>query len=379
MNLEVDYYLTHRPRQPKRVIAEYVSRNGVLVPRIFDTLAEALQADTFFIARSEHTQDYDGVSGLLTSKVIKKGSTWGLVKKPQEEFEAKLRTKDIGVVETYCSMYGLDPKSFVDSTSYSYWEYIPGVKRVVAADSAILNRYHIFSYMPSDSTQDGVNHYTILEDGKTVLSASYDLEPEYSQAFPALIEVYDRVRHLPNFNPKNCPVMEMKTYQGQIYFLQYLLTQPFKPAAFVLDREPKADEIEAILVRGVTGSEGRIYQVKAGCALEEFEDWRLDGVEASLDTYQFELYHEFTSKQRQAMFITSDMAKVTTEVNTRHFMRSKLFKPPLSVVLDRDEADQRIFAKYGYNGKSYSDSMPHVVNFWVISDGRRAYVKPIFT
>jgi len=63
-----DYYLEDRSRlqgQPKRTIADYVEQQGILVPRRFDSLEEAQASGLPILARSEHSQDYDGVSGLL--------------------------------------------------------------------------------------------------------------------------------------------------------------------------------------------------------------------------------------------------------------------------------------------------------------------------
>ncbi|MBS3095869.1 hypothetical protein J4480_00345 [Candidatus Woesearchaeota archaeon] len=66
----MDYYIQNPERlqgQPKRTIADYVEQNGVLVPRRFDSLAEARKSKKAILLRSEHPQDYDGISGLLDS------------------------------------------------------------------------------------------------------------------------------------------------------------------------------------------------------------------------------------------------------------------------------------------------------------------------
>ena len=71
----IDYYLEDTTRlngQPKRTISDYVESQGVLVPRRFATLEEARRSRVKVIARSEHEQDYDGVSDLGESFVLSK-------------------------------------------------------------------------------------------------------------------------------------------------------------------------------------------------------------------------------------------------------------------------------------------------------------------
>ena len=65
-----DFYLENPAElkgQPKRTIGDYVESNGFLVPRRFDSLAEARRSKKGILLRSELTQDYDGVSWLLES------------------------------------------------------------------------------------------------------------------------------------------------------------------------------------------------------------------------------------------------------------------------------------------------------------------------
>ncbi len=65
-----DYYtenIAQLKGQPKRTIGDYVASQGILVPTRFDSLKDARASGKPFIARSEHPQDYDGVSGLVDS------------------------------------------------------------------------------------------------------------------------------------------------------------------------------------------------------------------------------------------------------------------------------------------------------------------------
>ena len=66
----MDYYEAdprRLQRTPKKTIADYVEQNGILVPRRFTSLREARASGVFTIARSEHEQDYAGVSGIFES------------------------------------------------------------------------------------------------------------------------------------------------------------------------------------------------------------------------------------------------------------------------------------------------------------------------
>ena len=66
----MDYYLQNPEAlegQPKKTIADYVEQNGILVPRRFDSLSEARKSHKRILLRSEHLQEYDGISGLLDS------------------------------------------------------------------------------------------------------------------------------------------------------------------------------------------------------------------------------------------------------------------------------------------------------------------------
>lgn len=56
--------------QPKRTIGDYVEENGILVPKRFTSLEEALDSNLQFLMRTEGLFEYEGVSGLLESHTI---------------------------------------------------------------------------------------------------------------------------------------------------------------------------------------------------------------------------------------------------------------------------------------------------------------------
>lgn len=85
-----DFYLNNPPRQPKREVGDYVEANGILVPRRFVNLDQALSSGKPFIVRSEHPQEYAGVSGLLHSFQVTKE----IIAKNRAEYGSKKRTLD---------------------------------------------------------------------------------------------------------------------------------------------------------------------------------------------------------------------------------------------------------------------------------------------
>src|SRR5688572_21954529 len=83
----IDYFLDNPPLQPKSEIADYVEACGILVPKRYVNLKEALASNKPFIIRSEHPQDYAGASGVLESIDIGKDKIEEAVKREKSEFE----------------------------------------------------------------------------------------------------------------------------------------------------------------------------------------------------------------------------------------------------------------------------------------------------
>ena len=126
--------------KPKATIADYVERNKILVPRRFATLDDALASGVPIIARSEHPQDYDGVSGLLHSPVIMPGDRIDegqVIKKILDAYRN---------IRRYCELMGFSETQFSNEVSVSFWEKLPGANISLAADSSIPGRYHIFVF-----------------------------------------------------------------------------------------------------------------------------------------------------------------------------------------------------------------------------------------
>ena len=104
-----DYWLEHPEAlqgQPKRVIGEYVESEGISVPRRFSTLAEARASGLDILVRSELQQDYDGISGLLLSLLLK----WFSPDMSEDGIKKYIWENGMeqGLGKNYCNLLGID-------------------------------------------------------------------------------------------------------------------------------------------------------------------------------------------------------------------------------------------------------------------------------
>jgi hypothetical protein len=284
-NKGVDYFLQNPPMQPKREVAEYVRANGVLVPELFDSFEDAVASGKRFIIRSEHPQEYDGVSGLMESFFIGdfelqriqdealKNLEWedyhGALRNLDdrenfflkalsdrlnggEELKFQLFLKQLNRVRSqrYCDLIGERLDDFESKVSYSYWEVLEGYNRSIIADTAVPNRFHIFT------TKEDVFHNYLIVDGVDTLYCGPGQLPEDLDNISGVIDFYQQINNLPNFDLQHCPLVEFQTFNGENYFLQYHRTRDKVESDFVLDRELKDGEVEACFVRGATCPDG---------------------------------------------------------------------------------------------------------------------------
>lgn len=379
-----DFYIEHPEElkgQPKRTIGDYVERNGILVPQRFDSLADAFASGKEFIARSEHPQEYDGMSGMLMSHK----SSWleeGI--KTEEELKAKgLGLPDIqrtGIWMQYIAL-GVSEEQFKQQVSYSCWEFHEGVNCSVVADSAIPKRYHIMS----NGFQLPVGlwyNYTCV-DGNTVVLEGGSKQPEdIRNELPKLLKLYESVRQLPRFDPAHCPIMEMQKVDGKIYFLQYHRTRDFMPADFVLDRPPKPTENRALFVRGVTPPDGCTYKITAvhgwiwGVGEEE-TDFRIPEQEegALWRDEEGKRFPEIMARKRRVQVINHNLKDILGSLVRNHFARSILFKPELTIV-----TEGLLYTSEEYKNwveKAIKTGEDQHIDVHVVSDGRTAYVERV--
>ena len=401
-----DRFLENPPRQPKKEIADMLEARGILVPRRFENLADALEAirqGREIVARSEHPQEYASAAGLLDSHVLgadkmakgkafcdEKGSKidWdnfyehfgradvehdaknrifgSLETTDQATFEDNLKKLSLPHVRRYCELLGLDVDKFTEGISYSYWEKIDGQNRSIVADSAIPGRYHVF-------TTEGYNYhnYAIVDNGQIVLDKPMVMTAELKAGLEEVIAFYEKIRNTEGFDPAHCPLIEFQTQEDQNYFLQYHRTRDMKPCSWQLDRELEEGEFEATFVRGATSPEGTVlnvamYYPRERATAETNED-------GSFDFHYDHIFSEVMSRRRVANFDNKSLYKLSVSCIDAHLPKSKLFNPQISISISDDnlppDLPEKMFQQTKESGK------PATIKVRVVSDGRKAYIK----
>jgi len=402
-----DQFLENLPRQPKKEIAEMLESCGILVPRRFKNLVDALEAvrqGGKIIVRSEHPQEYAVVAGLLTSydltvERMEKGRQYcegkgheinwnnyfryhsiGNVRDDAEnkifgslettgptDFEENLKKLSFPHVHRYCELLGIDVDKFYEDISYSYWEKIVGLNRSIVADSAVPERYHIF-------TTDGqyFHNYLIIDSGQIVLDQPSPVTDELRARIDEVVAFYEKIRNAEGFNPKHCPLVEFQTVGDQNYFLQYHRTRDMEPCTWKLKRGLEEGELEAAFVRGATPPEGMIFDVtmyypKGGCVIKKTED-------GSFDFHFKRIFSEIMSRRRRANFDNKSLWELTfSSCIAAHLPKSKLFNPGIFISISDDnlppDLPEKIFRQTEETQKTVT------VKIRVVSDGRKAYIK----
>ncbi|MCX6771557.1 MAG: hypothetical protein NTX79_05880 [Candidatus Micrarchaeota archaeon] len=417
-----DYFLKHTPDKPKLEVAQYVfkelkgrSINGMKFEPVKTykySEAKKVQSNGKEIrARSEHKQDYDGVSGMLDSpllshqaitdeKSIKLLLKDGDFKKGSWSINDHLRTTIVGGpfysrlfheiteriaifqsnmrkaqrakerapgdssfnAKRYCELLGLNENRFWKGVSFSYWENLQGYNLTISADSAINGRYHIIVHKPSC--------YVIIENGK-IKYQSHKLPSDASKGVLNSPYFYEEVRNLQKFDPSNCPIMEAQVLDNSFYFLQYLRGRDFEPAAFVLERPPNANEFVALFCRGSTSPDypdGEIHKIKV------FNKHIKSVSPPGESVLQYQISHmlsELSVRQQNLHIIPADALCRDDNKNiarrlmvgqfTSHGGISKLLKPRISLLtLQGPLGDKRYLDEFQAK---------------VIADGRKAYIE----
>ena len=406
-----DYFLLHPPRQPKREIARYAWQNGVLVPDIFTSFKYAKIATRAGIrvrARSEHPQDYFGVSGLLDSPMLndipqiknerelKDEMRYGKLieikpfdiqyagrdilvdgkyvpdptfvkEEPAKKFKREM-TESTQNVLNYFAVLNLPPQAqdeFWKHASFSYWKDLDGYNLTITADSAIAGRYHV------SVRSHSFCGYLIFEGGKATYQSA-NAPTEIIKNGRAMAEFYEEVRNLPKFDPNICPSIEAQLCNNTLWFLQYLRGQPFSQAAFRLERPPGKNELVAKFVRGATVPGGELYVVKL---YEKRQQPRLlpspyaypDKVDGAFDISPNSIFRELSLRlwQVNIMFEQYDLNATFREAVTHEWI-SRFFKPKISLILDNRELEVMNLVRHKKNNEAL---------VWLESDGNKAYLR----
>jgi hypothetical protein len=285
----------------------------------------------------------------------------------------------------YCRLTGTDAKSFKEGVTFSYWREIPGYLRKVVADSAISDRYHITTV----SRQHGKSwHYTLFDNGR-VIELGEPLPGDLRKGLGRLLDTYDAVRNLANFDPNNCPVMEFVTSYGssEDYFLQYLRGRDFVPSEFTLPGVQQSEgDAKALFVRGATGPEGmscrvviaRAYQ--SGMGMERELPSNEDGFLGSNESAT--MAELMSSKRKLHIHVARGERRLKLgEFCDNHESYSTLMGPQVAVIVGKSNPimpakELKAIMKDRHRKVKGGVDLPEVamaVN--VVSDGRIAYLK----
>ena len=319
-----DQFLKERPLQPKRAMQEYVASHGMKTPKRYNSLLEAVNSWKKFIIRSEHPQEYDGVSWLSDSIVVNPKDIINYQSQKSVEELEKLtftkkeiqswRTEDWEIIdaikrynfkkdtirriwflseediletlklfsdwafESYAKKMQLDKETVKNEQSYTFYEYIEGINHSVIADKDINGRYYIISNSSELEWWDYVTYtdWLIIQDGEIINEAGgffageerdqcKSIEDRRIFDYMKLIEEYNKVRQLWKFDANHCPVMEFQTAldNSSPFFLQYHRLRDktqIEKNSFTLDRELEEWEFESTFFRWITRPEWVIVE-----------------------------------------------------------------------------------------------------------------------
>lgn len=373
-----DHYLKNPSElkgQPKKTIADYVESHGILVPKRFNSLQEARSSRLPIICRSEHPQEYNGVSGLLKSPDL---DNFKNVKTERELKERILHNPYL--TKDYCKWLDIPVSEFLKEVSYSYWEKLEGYNRTIVADDSIKGKYHIMTKYHKNIKW--MINYTIFENNKISESFVDPLNPELMESLSSLVELYETVRKLDRFDPNHCPILEVQTLDNKHYFLQYHRSRDFEETKFSIDSEPEDEYRRMLFVRGATPENGITCNTTLTHAfwthiMDKEISFKLPGVEeGSFDIHCGRVYSELMVKKRKLQMIRSDgdIEHELAKLALHHLERSKLFKPQVSAMYKSWEFfTEEEFSKMGDEAEETDQDQK--ITLHVISDGRKAYAK----
>jgi len=375
--ISTDYWLSPESnlKMPKKEIGDYVESQGFLVPRRFNSLAEALEFVSQggeIIIRSEHPEEYNGPSGLTFSHVITPESTlengkllnrFQHIDLDQEiplshsrcawtagAAPGYIETKELIIAKSlftdpditmqriktwacghhdilqYAQLTKRSIEELAEGLTYSFWEHLPGTNATLVADTSIESRYHLLAY------EQRYQEWHVIENGKSILGTANLLHPEIQKT---LITYYEAVRNLPMFDQNHCPIMEFQVNNNKIWFLQYHRTRDFEKPKSVLDPKdfsPSEGWRKTNFARGSFDSPSTLnlgFQYSHYLPLPETED-------ASADYHMNRSLMEVMSRRRQAYVEDGTAEDVYSTMIDNHHPRSCWFKPKAAVACGKE-------------------------------------------
>jgi len=386
----IDWWMSEASslQMPKREIADYVESQGFLVPKRFDTLDEALdvvRAGSEIVIRSEHRDEYDGPSGLMSSyrvgpetlndgrRILQKfgeldiheeihlSHDRGAVSGSGSKGPGYLEVEDavLGVIldvptdltigrlktmngqrfplKRYAELIRRPVADIMDETQYSFWQYIEGSNVTVTADSAIDDRYHVLANAPAKGAPRSHSWQITNENGHPTAGIEDD-EMLTSEVTAKVIQAYEAIRNMPNFAPEHCPIMELQMdTEGRIWFLQYHRARDFQAARDALNPTDFPDNQGWQQVEAVRGAIDSPITLQTALWYPDYYGSRRsryqlpEAEDASTDWHWDWALTEVLARRRLGYIAQSSRHNIYDGLAAAHDRRSKWFKPVVAV------------------------------------------------
>ena len=395
-----DYFTKNIVMQPKKDIGDYVESQGIPVPRRFANLSEARASGKDILVRSEHPQDYSGVSGLFESVGLRcfDDPCWiGYNPVGNDDDCLREQLADSWRAKFLCRLCGFNEEKFKGDFSVSYWEYLDGFNHKILADSSVKGRYHITT---RNTEEDASGMYTIW-DNDSQQSLHYrpgGIPIIIKENMEDLIDFYEKIRNLDRFDPNHCPLVEAQSVikDGRVnhYFLQYHKTRDFNPVDFDAREISEADMISFSVVRGATEERIETHKMTvaipglvAGSPYEDiyslpigdfsYLDLREDtGAEVGF------VFLERMIRDTQIVFSVFERGESLNELGYRlavcgHSRSSRHFKPRVSAWMDKKTLNYLITDKeiVEMKQKAAKTGKVQTIDIDIVSDGRKAFAR----
>lgn len=385
---ERDFFYQYPPEKPKMAIGEYVASQGFNVPIIGsqEEWEEAFDSDLAMI-RSESSDDYAGMSGIMSSKVLGKydrhrpddsdperfrNRFWGLVREglrsgelSPDEYMKLFVWGETAIHTQEQASRARVPLSLSYGTSTSLWRYVPGTNIRMFRDPNVEQKYFL-GVTPDEGFVAG---YEVEGDS---LSSTIDQERASSPIDVAkLVDFYERIRALPLFDTTQAPLLEIQQDEnGELHFLQYFrtghkveLTEPF-------DLPEGENVIRATDVRGVTSPDGERMRLYIS---PNFYTTRMDKQGFYFDM----LYHQGLLEQYLCSVGRVAVHEVYISMKDNHFNSSPVFRPQVGMgLMDlKGGVDQARMLVNVTRDRFHEHDTNAYINTVVTSNGREATIE----
>jgi hypothetical protein len=258
---------------------------SINVPEIYVDVEQAIKSGKDIIIRSDHPEEYDGLAGVLRTIFTKRESDkLKFSVKNNNKFKDyflsssedldNLRFRIIDnftPFKKYLSLTGRNKEEILDRFNFTIGEHIPGINGTMWADPVIPYKYHFLQ----NSNKEGnvfikytrLNISTGEAESNGTSGKLEDKLPGGMDTLRKLIDSYEEIRDLDQFNANHCYEMEYQIDpKGNNWFLQWRRMRDFTPTDFKLKRKLEAGEIEGSFAVGKTEENGYILKTQdPGC------------------------------------------------------------------------------------------------------------------